>query len=458
MEMPVIQMIAQAPGGQLRSSGSPPDGLFSEVLGSLLPVLTPLQLEGLRGSEEMKELPQGGGDEEKGKKESQLPLEGYGLFGGAELLQITTVKPIQDSAEKRVVLEEVNPGLGVKGMNVSPEISLILPARDAQQDPQKFNQMTLENTNRAVHRGLKEMDLSKTPQEGILVQESRDSKTQEIKKSPYKLAMDREGTKVQQKGSDQGLPETSLVSDKQFTSGDKIIPAGFVVERQHEPSLQSNTEVKSRMPQEEGVSSEEIYFSKGTEDNNNVQENNNSFVKMESAFAKTLQQEISSFATEDKNINLPAEKVSQELPRIIEDHFKSLVTKESPGKDLVIQLEPKELGKLTVKLTAQEGIVSVKIVAESAESRSILENGLQNLRQSFSEQGIKYGRMDIELGGQNVGQHHQPNQQNHHPNWQQGQSSGFGTQGSETNHFMEMDKESSSGYADIGIRGVDYVV
>ena len=77
----------------------------------------------------------------------------------------------------------------------------------------------------------------------------------------------------------------------------------------------------------------------------------------------------------------------------------------------MVRLEPKELGRLVVKLTSRDGVVSVKIYAENADARMLLDNEMQSLRQSFLEQGIKYGRMDVELGGQYTNQNQY--QENH---------------------------------------------
>jgi len=109
---------------------------------------------------------------------------------------------------------------------------------------------------------------------------------------------------------------------------------------------------------------------------------------------------------------VPSQELAGELPRIIESQVFNSEGKET-SRDFIIHLEPKDLGKLTVKLTAEQGIITVKILTEHAETRQLIETGLSNLRQSFSEQGIKYGRMEVELGGQYLNQQHQQQQQQH---------------------------------------------
>lgn len=109
---------------------------------------------------------------------------------------------------------------------------------------------------------------------------------------------------------------------------------------------------------------------------------------------------------------VPLPQLAEEIPRIIQEQVGRGAQKTS-SKELVIRLEPKDLGKLLVKISSEEGVITVKILAEQAGTKNLVENGLSNLRQSFLEQGIKYGRMDVELGGQYLQQQnqHQQNQQ-----------------------------------------------
>jgi len=111
---------------------------------------------------------------------------------------------------------------------------------------------------------------------------------------------------------------------------------------------------------------------------------------------------------------VPNQGLATELPRIIESQVLNSDGKEI-SRDFIIHLEPKDLGKLTVKLTAEEGIITVKILTEHSETRNLIETGLSNLRQSFSEQGIKYGKMEVELGGQYLNQQQQQQKQQQHP-------------------------------------------
>lgn len=105
---------------------------------------------------------------------------------------------------------------------------------------------------------------------------------------------------------------------------------------------------------------------------------------------------------------MTVKELPEKLPELVKTQVKLLNMKDD-NKDITIQLEPKELGKTIVKLTAQEGVVTVKILAEHANAKNIIEQGVQQLKQSLAEQGVKYGRVEVELAGQflDQGQHQQ---------------------------------------------------
>ena len=104
-----------------------------------------------------------------------------------------------------------------------------------------------------------------------------------------------------------------------------------------------------------------------------------------------------------KELRLNSEYFSRDLPEIVLAKLKTFENRDG-SKDVIIHLEPKELGKLVVKLTLEKGTVSAKFVAHYPVTRDLLESGLSSLRQSFTEQGISFDRLDVELGGQQLDQ------------------------------------------------------
>ena len=99
-----------------------------------------------------------------------------------------------------------------------------------------------------------------------------------------------------------------------------------------------------------------------------------------------------------REINLNVAHLARDLPEIVLAELK-MIKQFNAGKDIVVHLEPRELGKLVVKLNVDDGLVSIKLVAHYPVTRNLLESGLDSLRQSLTEQGISYASLDVELGG-----------------------------------------------------------
>lgn len=118
-----------------------------------------------------------------------------------------------------------------------------------------------------------------------------------------------------------------------------------------------------------------------------------------------------------KLVRLPAQDMAEEFPRLVRERLGQPAPKEG-NREFLVQLEPKELGKLLVKLTSREGVVSVKIFVEQADTKLLLDNNMPQLRQSFFEQGIRYGRMEVEVRNEFSGfngQQQEPSHQKQEP-------------------------------------------
>ncbi|MDS1029529.1 flagellar hook-length control protein FliK [Bacillota bacterium LX-D] len=79
--------------------------------------------------------------------------------------------------------------------------------------------------------------------------------------------------------------------------------------------------------------------------------------------------------------------------------IESIKTNISKGKsELEVQLKPDYLGKVHLKLSLEDGVLAAKIAVENQAVGKNLENNLQQLRQSFQEQGLKFSAIDVEVG------------------------------------------------------------
>ncbi|HBN07116.1 MAG TPA: hypothetical protein DD435_00205, partial [Cyanobacteria bacterium UBA8530] len=89
-------------------------------------------------------------------------------------------------------------------------------------------------------------------------------------------------------------------------------------------------------------------------------------------------------------IEAPREPVSVQVVR---------QTQEAMGKgrtEIRIQLDPEHLGGMTLKVVSQNGIVTATIHADNPQTKDLIEGQLAGLRQQFSEQGIKFDRVEVD--------------------------------------------------------------
>lgn len=66
--------------------------------------------------------------------------------------------------------------------------------------------------------------------------------------------------------------------------------------------------------------------------------------------------------------------------------------------EIKIQLMPENLGKLSLKISTTDNIVSAKIIAESIQIKEIIESNLNQLRDSLSEKGISISNVEVFVG------------------------------------------------------------
>lgn len=71
--------------------------------------------------------------------------------------------------------------------------------------------------------------------------------------------------------------------------------------------------------------------------------------------------------------------------------------------EMTIKLNPENLGKLSLKLVTENGIVSAKFVAESQHVKEIIESNFNELKQSFMNQGLNIGNLSVSVGSEGDG-------------------------------------------------------
>ncbi|PKM47620.1 MAG: hypothetical protein CVV03_02475 [Firmicutes bacterium HGW-Firmicutes-8] len=71
----------------------------------------------------------------------------------------------------------------------------------------------------------------------------------------------------------------------------------------------------------------------------------------------------------------------------------------SPGMtELQIQLKPEFLGKLNLRISSENGVVTAKFNTESLQVKGIIEANLNTLKSALAEQGVKVDQLVVNVG------------------------------------------------------------
>jgi flagellar hook-length control protein FliK len=67
------------------------------------------------------------------------------------------------------------------------------------------------------------------------------------------------------------------------------------------------------------------------------------------------------------------------------------------SSEMNIQLKPDFLGKMTIKVTLADGVVTARFLTENQQVKNVLEQNIQSLRQSLEAQGIKVDKTEVNV-------------------------------------------------------------
>ena len=89
------------------------------------------------------------------------------------------------------------------------------------------------------------------------------------------------------------------------------------------------------------------------------------------------------------------------------------VSSNTKGKDISIELRPEALGRLHLKVTVKDGVVSAKILAENGQVKELLEGNLAKLKQSLGQKNLQVENFDVSTGhnGEELAQSFSENRQ-----------------------------------------------
>jgi chemotaxis protein MotD len=70
------------------------------------------------------------------------------------------------------------------------------------------------------------------------------------------------------------------------------------------------------------------------------------------------------------------------------------------GRELVVNLRPADLGRLTIRVTMTDGVMHAQILADRPEAARMLQGSLGNLGSALGELGYSLDSLDVSYGGQ----------------------------------------------------------
>ncbi|HBY20616.1 MAG: hypothetical protein A2Y24_08525 [Clostridiales bacterium GWE2_32_10] len=76
---------------------------------------------------------------------------------------------------------------------------------------------------------------------------------------------------------------------------------------------------------------------------------------------------------------------------------KAKVTLSSEKSEIVIKLKPESLGKLTMSVVTEEGMLKAKFVAETQKIKETIESNLEDLKQNLKERGLSLDSVEVSV-------------------------------------------------------------
>jgi flagellar hook-length control protein FliK len=89
--------------------------------------------------------------------------------------------------------------------------------------------------------------------------------------------------------------------------------------------------------------------------------------------------------------------------QVIEQAGWALQATYSSGQEMQLQLSPPDLGLLQVSVSVRDGVLSARLEAQNPATRQILADNLPQLKDSLTQQGLAFDRIDVQLAGSSTG-------------------------------------------------------
>lgn len=119
-----------------------------------------------------------------------------------------------------------------------------------------------------------------------------------------------------------------------------------------------------------------------------------SYTEMTNTFEEKLIEVKSEIVNKNQNIENPEEVIKQ-----ITEKAKFVLTDDK--SEVVIKLKPDHLGKVSLKISIENGNISAKFLAESEKVREMLESNFNSLKESLNKQGLNIQNLSVSVGNSN---------------------------------------------------------
>ena len=114
-------------------------------------------------------------------------------------------------------------------------------------------------------------------------------------------------------------------------------------------------------------------------------------------------------AAPDAVVETPVQVIDRErVDRLSEGLAARLkVSHAADGARIRMQLEPRELGEVVVRLEIRNGMAHAHLIAESADASAALQASLADLRSSLADRGLQLDSVSIRVAGEGAGNAHE---------------------------------------------------
>ena len=167
--------------------------------------------------------------------------------------------------------------------------------------------------------------------------------------------------------------------------------------QEDEPEREGDTESETTVGKTTGTDGAEIMLERSMAGNDAGNRNENQFTQDANPFVQT-QTTVQNTVETLQNVSEVSgymDTDTEMIMRQITDYMKGNVA--DGVSELEMQLHPESLGNLHVKLVAKEGVVTAQFLTENETVKSVLENQMVQLKDTFKEQGVTVENIEVEV-------------------------------------------------------------